>query len=181
VYKKRTALSNGPTRISPSPTFFHLKPKILFLKCCGIKKKTRRRRTISETPIRLTFDTLKIQGDLILCTKMVRNIICYFLLLPYLQCRFKMHIYRSAPGFKNALICITFMFLHFYIRMLRGSAIKNHHTINYYIQSVSPSLTAVAIMSKFNRFWVQNLAKKYLKLNSQVTENNAPTLHGPTG
>jgi hypothetical protein len=58
VYNKRTALSNGPTTIGPSPTFFHLKPKILFLKCCGIKKKRRR---VSKTPIRLTSDTVKIQ------------------------------------------------------------------------------------------------------------------------
>jgi hypothetical protein len=39
VYKERIAFSNGPTRIGPSPTLFHLKPKIFFLKCCGIKKK----------------------------------------------------------------------------------------------------------------------------------------------
>jgi hypothetical protein len=49
VYKKRTALSNGPTIIGPSPTFFHLKPRILFLKCCGIKKKEEEQDNIQNT------------------------------------------------------------------------------------------------------------------------------------
>jgi len=44
-----------------------------------------------------------------------------------------MHIYRTAPGLKTALICIMFMFAHFYIQTLRGSAIKklsNHKLLH---------------------------------------------------
>jgi len=59
VYKKTTELSNGSTRIGSSPTFFHLKPKILFLNAVAFKKK--KRRAISKTPTRLTFDMVKIQ------------------------------------------------------------------------------------------------------------------------
>ena len=112
----------------------------------------------------------------------------YFLLLPYLQCRFKMHIYRTAPGFKTALICIMFMFVHFYIWMLCGSGTNNNQTINYYILSVNPSLTAVTIMSKFNHFgykiWLKNIwnsiprSQKTMHLH-YTGQNNAPTLHRP--
>jgi hypothetical protein len=69
VYKNRIALSNGPTTIGPSHTFFYLKPKILFLKHCVITKKGRKR-TISKTGSGLPLTQSRYKGDLILCTKM---------------------------------------------------------------------------------------------------------------
>jgi len=113
VYKKRTELSNGSTKIDSSPTFFHLKPKIPFLNVMALKKE--KRRTISKTPIRLTLDTVKIRRRL---NFMHQNGETQKYVISYCFCTCSACLKFTFTGLlqetKTTLICIMFILVHFY-------------------------------------------------------------------